>query len=80
MSVRKDGRGHWPRGKRRSPLTRAQRQLALVAIRHALRAGYSRAQIARTIRVADTTIGHWLRGITHPMPASLKKIRALPRT
>ena len=73
-SLRKDGRGHWPAGKRRSDASGRDVRRALAAIRRANeRDGHSLRSIARTLGVSDRTVRRWLDGIA-PTAAHCRRI------
>lgn len=68
-SERRDGRGHWPAGKRRSRLPARERRALIRRVRLALDHGESRRAIARKLRISDRTLGRWLKGEDFPMKA-----------
>jgi IS30 family transposase len=68
-SHRRDGRGHWPKGKRRSSIPPNVRRSIIRKIRIALDKGLSRRTIAKEIARTPRTVGRWLRGEDFPMRA-----------
>lgn len=74
-SARPDGRGHWPRGKRRSSLTADQQRALLAELRRVIGRGESRRGIARLLDVSDRTVRRWLDGTHVPLPAQATAIR-----
>lgn len=87
-SARKDGRGHWPAGKRRNPLDARMRQRLRAAIRRALNApspnpnrpgrAMSLKEIGALIGVSDKTVARWQRDEDFPpRETALAAIRAL---
>jgi DNA invertase Pin-like site-specific DNA recombinase len=66
-SERRDGRGHWPKGKRRSPMEDKARRKLIRDIRLLIDHGVSRKAISRAFRRSDRTIARWLSGAHFPM-------------
>lgn len=79
---RDDGRGHWPRGKRRNqPLPQRQinglmRRLKNKLTPGAKTEGQSINQTAREIGVSDRTLRRWLAGEDNPSAAHLVLLQA----
>lgn len=67
-SSRKDGRGHWPAGKRRSRLNARARNAFVLDLRRAVaRKDSSIRSVARLLEVSDRTVRRWLSGEDWPM-------------
>lgn len=79
MSARRDGRGHWPAGKRRSDVEPLERRRAVVRLRAAIEKGESRRAIARAIGMSDRTVRRWLAGEDWPMAQSARRLARLPK-
>lgn len=62
VSARADGRGHWPKGKRRSKLSPAEHEKFLAELRQLLAEGLSRREIARRRGVSEKAVRNWLSG------------------
>lgn len=75
-SSRRDGRGHWPRGKSRSTLTVAQRAAVIRKLRRAAEEQSFR-QIARTLGVSDRSIRRILAGEDQPSERMFGLVRRL---
>lgn len=72
QSRRRDGRGHWPRGKHRHPAPPAE---VLAALRRAHGAGeLSYRVLARRMRVDDRTVRRWAAGEDYPAPALARRL------
>lgn len=67
---RPDGRGHWPRGKRRSDLSERERETVLATIRGASETESLRS-IARKLHVSDRSVRRWLSGDDWPKDRAL---------
>jgi len=74
-SARDDGRGHWPRGKRRKPPTPESDAASALLKQEAERRG--RNATARLLGVDPRTLGRWLRGERHMDDADVAKLREL---
>lgn len=76
---RKDGRGHWPPGKRRSGIEPQERRSVIARIRIACDRGLSLRAIAGVTGISDRTIRRWLSGEDHPLPEIARRVRVLPK-
>lgn len=77
MTSRKDGRGHWTPGKRRSDASDKDVRRALAAIRRANeRDNHSLRSIARTLGVNDRSVRRWLAGEDTPTAANCADVIA----
>lgn len=79
MSARRDGRGHWPTGKRRSPLNASDVACVVTLVSRAIRSGHSIRRVAKDIGVAQRTISRWIKREDWPTLASANKVRAWGR-
>lgn len=71
MTARKDGRGHWPAGKRRGTTGR-HRDRAVVRLRAKMsKEGWSCRGVADELGVSDRTVRRWLADEDHPTQANL---------
>jgi len=75
-SSREDGRGHWPRGKRRSDLTDHEYKRAIAALKRGVEDHGSAKSVARQLRKSDRTIRRLLSGEDWPSRETAKKILA----
>lgn len=73
-SNRKDGRGHWPRGKRRSRITTHKLLHILKIVERAVEQGLSRRELARLARVDEHTVRRWISREDWPSERSVKMI------
>lgn len=73
-SRRADGKGHWPAGKRRSPLTARERRALVALVHRAIEAESARA-VARALGVSDRTVRRWRDEIDVPMPEQAAAMR-----
>lgn len=78
-TARADGLGHWPRGKRRSTLTDAERERIIAKLRKAILPQYygSMLQVALAMQVSDRTIGRILSGEDHPSERIRERVARL---
>jgi transposase len=77
-TVRTDGRGHWPKGKRRSDVSRRARTEFVAQLRVAVaRKNSSIRAVARLLDVSDRTVRRWLAG--EDWPASAEQMVAYAR-
>lgn len=71
-STRKDGRGHWPAGKRRNPdaghWSRTRLALQQILDDHWRRGERSYAALAAELGVSDRAVRRWLSGTHRPHP------------
>lgn len=74
QSNRRDGRGHWPAGRRRSAIMPAARRALIRQLRLALDRGISLRRLAEKHRVCDRTLRKWLTGEHFPMPWRAKRM------
>lgn len=65
-SQRTDGRGHWPAGKSRSPLTAPQRARVIRKLRKAIEELKSIRATARTLGISDRSVRRVLNGEDQP--------------
>jgi ribosome-binding protein aMBF1 (putative translation factor) len=79
ISERRDGRGHWPSGKRRSDITRAQHDRVLAVLRVLLGRNWSRRRIAQRLAVSDRAVRRWLAGDDWPQETSARRVEALAK-
>lgn len=77
-STREDGRGHWPAGKHRSPLTAHQRATVIRQLRAMVASQESIRGAARVLEVSDRTIRRILSGEDQPSESMQQKLRARP--
>lgn len=62
-SLRKDKRGHWPRGKSRNRDLKCKREaIRLLKVAQKLGGKYSLAEVERQIEVSKGTVARWVRG------------------
>lgn len=75
-SKRKDGRGHWPKGRRFHTRVAeySPRKCAIFIERRRRRGIISRAQLARHCRVDPRTVTRWMRGEDWPAPKRQHKV------
>lgn len=78
---RADGRGHWPRGKRRHALDPARHKRVMQQVRtlldtRATRGEISRRALAGHLGVSETAIRRWLNEEDLPPPAMLRRLEA----
>lgn len=71
MSKRQDGRGHWPKGKRRNPPPLVD---LIPALRQFYRGAGSLRLIADECRVDTKTVRKWLSREWIPNPKSAKRL------
>lgn len=76
LSHRADGRGHWPRGRRRTPDSDERRE-AIAGLHARIADGWSIRGIAGDLKVSGRTLGRWLSGRHHPSPTQKSAASAL---
>lgn len=75
-SQRKDGYGHWPRGKARSTLTAAQVATVLRKLNRALE-DQSMIQVGKAVGISDTQIRRIVRGEDLPSERTYQLVTAV---
>lgn len=75
-SNRKDGRGHWPEGKRRGGLTLAEHARVIAAIDRGIKDHGSIRAVARALKKSDRTVRRLRSGEDWPTKATARKILA----
>lgn len=76
VSERQDGRGHWPKDKRRSRVA-AHEVAALVRVLERRVERTSARFVARQLQISDRTVRRWLKGEDWPLPASIARLKRL---
>jgi lambda repressor-like predicted transcriptional regulator len=73
-SARKDKRGHWPGGKRRSPADERERKRVVAALKMAQRQGESWRVLEKKTGVSTRTLRRLVAGEDWPMPKTITRI------
>lgn len=80
QSKRKDGKGHWPKGRPRNPVPKVRGWRSADAFLSTLFAWvhdhYATSELARDMQVPTSTVWRWRHGVYYPTQADLDRLVA----